>query len=108
MAIPNRRKLAELAVEALTELGGTARARDIRAKVVELAALTHEELEKPGPVSSRTRSKVSHGIDWAMQSLRTAGFVTHDGRRPATWSLTERGRNANDAEVFEALQGGSS
>ena len=57
----------------------------------------------PGPLSSQTRTRINHGIDWALQSLRAAGLVEHDGHKPATWSLTDLGRSATDADIRGSL-----
>jgi hypothetical protein len=88
--IPTRAQLVDLALQALEELGGTARAREIRAKAGEAAGLTPEEMAFGGPLSSARRSQFSHGIDWALQTLKARGLVRHDGRRPARWSIIPR------------------
>jgi hypothetical protein len=101
---PTRGQLAELTLAALKDLGGRGTARDVRAKVAELGKLTREQVEAPGPMSSRTRTHVGHGVDWSLQNLRHAGLIENDGKRPATWSVTARGRRAGTAEVFDALR----
>jgi hypothetical protein len=89
-APPSRAELAELTIAALRALGGSASAKAIRQKVAELGQLTEEQVNHPGPLSSRTRTRLAHGVDWSLQSLRNRGIVMHNGRRPATWSLTDR------------------
>jgi hypothetical protein len=79
--------LGEVVMEALRRAGGSATAKQIRDIVGEIAGLSAEELAAPGPPSSRTRTKIGHSVDGALQGLKRRGLVAHDGGRPARWSI---------------------
>ena len=75
-------------IEALKELGGSAKRKDSHAKVIELCDITDEELEIKNEKSNT--SKVINDIDWARNYLTYEGIISKEIR--GIWQLTELGR----------------
>ena len=73
-------------IEALKELGGSGRNEEILDKIVLLANLTDQDVEKlhvGGP-----RTVIDYQVAWAKTYLKEYGLIENTGR--AIWNLTDR------------------
>lgn len=85
-------------IEALQQLGGSARPAEVRDKVVKSLSVS-EELQ--AEVTSNGRARFDNQVAWARFYLAKAGLI--DASRRGVWSLTERGRDVDRITPAAAL-----
>lgn len=91
-------------IEALKQLGGSARPAEVRERVVKNLGVS-EELQTE--VTSNGRARFDNRVAWARFYLAKAGLI--DASRRGVWSLTEKGRAietltpAGAADLFKAV-----
>lgn len=91
---------------AVQQLGGSAAIAELDEAVLEVAAVTEEQLavEYP-PEASSSGSKVVHRLHWARTYLKAIGALENSER--GTWSLTKEGLafiNMDPSRADEALR----
>lgn len=74
-------------IQALKELGGSAKRPDAHAKVIEICHVTKEELEEKNEKTNA--SKILNKIDWARNYLAYEGLIGKETK--GVWRLTEKG-----------------
>ncbi len=90
-------------IDALKELGGSGKAKDVTDLVVKRQKVSADDLEA---VTKTGVPRVYNQIAWARQYLVNGGFL--DGSKRGIWALTDKGRNAKlDAKgVFDDVRNG--
>ncbi len=73
-------------LDALRELGGSAKPREATAKVIERMRISAQELEKKHKSGD---SVVENDVAWARNTLRSAGMI--DNSKQGVWTLTAEG-----------------
>jgi restriction system protein len=73
-------------LDALRELGGSARPKEVQASVLQKVHLSEEELSR---ITKSGQSAVYNEIAWARDYLRRMGLI--DGSEQGVWRLTEEG-----------------
>ena len=87
MDITKHYNFYEYVIKALNLLGGSGRNEEILDKIISLAELSNEDIEKLHAGGPRT--VIDYQVAWAKTYLKTFGLIKSSGR--AIWSLTERG-----------------
>lgn len=85
-------------VQALKELGGGAKRKDVHNKVIELCQITEDELAVKNGKSNVSR--ILNQIDWARQYLADEGIISKAVK--GVWELTEEGKKV---EMTDELAG---
>lgn len=86
-------------LDALRSFGGSAEARQVMDKVIELADVSEDEL---GETNKNGQSKYENQVGWARFYLVKAGLI--DSKKRGNWSLTPEGRETYlDHETAVAL-----
>jgi restriction endonuclease Mrr len=82
-----RKRCREATLEALRQLGGSARREQIRERALEIARFTAAELAWPAPEAGREKynTLVEHQLSWALTDLKRKGLVENPAR--GTWRL---------------------
>lgn len=90
-------------IEALKQLGGSARPAEVRERVVKNVGVSEDAQAE---VTSNGRARFDNQVAWARFYLAKAGLI--DASRRGVWSLTEAGRSldaltpARSVELFRA------
>jgi restriction system protein len=85
-------------LDALRDLGGTARPTDVREIIANRLQITEEEQS----VRNKSRqSRFENQVHWARFYLMKAGYLS--GSERGVWSLTDRGRNLSTLTPAQAL-----
>ena len=100
VSIPPAFTMAWPTVQAMTDLGGSGTNDEIARRVSEILALTEEQQAEPHPGGSRT--EVEYRLAWARTLLKNIGALENSAR--GVWSLTERGRTLDEADVMEGYR----
>lgn len=91
-------------IEALKQLGGSARPAEVRERVVKNLGVSEEVQTE---VTSNGRARFDNRVAWARFYLAKAGLI--DASRRGVWSLTEKGRSvdtltpAGAVDLFKAV-----
>ncbi len=90
-------------IDALKEIGGSGKAKDVTDLVVKRQKVSTEELQA---ITKTGVPRVYNQIAWARQYLVNGGFL--DGSKRGVWALTDKGRTAKlDAKgVFDEVRNG--
>lgn len=86
-------------VQALRELGGSARPSEVRNHIVEALQISEAEQEEPLPSGVQTR--FDNQVHWARFYLAKAGIIESSGH--GVWSLTEKAEAIEDLSHEWAL-----
>jgi restriction system protein len=82
-------------LRALQELGGSGSRQEVIAKATELGGYTEEQQAELMP-NGRT-PKIAYHVSWNLTRLKRIGLA--DNSQRGVWSLTERGRKAEEDDV---------
>jgi hypothetical protein len=82
-----RKRCREATLEALRQLGGSARREQIRERAIQIAGFTEDELAWPPPEAAREKydTLVEHQLSWALTDLKRKRLVENPAR--GTWRL---------------------
>ena len=94
-AIPTQSVLMWPTLEALKELGGSARIDEINQRVIDLEGFTEEQQAIKRRPSDRM-SVVEYRLAWARSGLKLIGAIENSAR--GVWSITETGRASQGPE----------
>jgi restriction system protein len=94
-AIPTQSVLMWPTLEALKELGGSARIDEINQRVIDLEGFTEEQLAIKRRPSDRM-SVIEYRLAWARSGLKLIAAIENSAR--GVWSITETGRTAQGPE----------
>jgi restriction system protein len=83
---------------ALRDLGGSARPREVVARVAEMLKIS--DSERSEPLASGT-ARFDNMVAWARFYLAKSGYI--DSSRRGVWALTERGRVTESLSAEEAM-----
>lgn len=86
-------------IEALQQLGGSARPAEVRDKVVRDLGVTDDVQAE---VTSNGRTRFDNQVAWARFYLAKVGLI--DASRRGVWSLTEKGRDVEQITPAAALE----
>ena len=96
--MPSVQILMWLVLQALRDLGGSAKISEINEKVAELGDFTEELQAVPHkPDSSRSGSEIEYRIAWARTSLKKVGCLDNSAR--GVWSLARPGYSVTRDEM---------
>jgi hypothetical protein len=87
--------LAWPTIQALRDLGGSARIGEITPAVADLLGLNEEQQAVPHAGGSRT--ELEYRLAWARTMLKNMGALENSAR--GVWSLTELGRTIGETEI---------
>ena len=99
MALPQFATYINPLIEALKELGGSARAREACSAVAENLSLSDSVLEEQ---LKNGVSRFENQVHWARFYLSKVGYI--DSSRKGVWRLTEKGRSAKEFSEEELRQ----
>lgn len=87
-------------IEAIRELGGSARPHEVRAVITRKLKISEDEQSQPLPSGVQTRFE--NQVHWARFYLAKAGHI--DSSQHGVWTLTEKGGALGNVTLTEARQ----
>src|SRR5437762_3479119 len=86
-------------IEALKELGGSGRPREVRDIITRKMRISEDAQSELLPSGN---SRYDNQVQWARFYLAKAGLI--DSSRRGVWSLTDKGRSVEKLSAEQALQ----
>jgi hypothetical protein len=98
-----RRKACRATLEALHDLGGEGRRRDIHERALAGGGFSRRELEAPPPAAAGQKFArlVDHNLSWALTNLKGTGAVENPSR--GVWRLVSTKAPAHQEHVDEPV-----